>query len=67
MLHDAGFTIESIRHVSARPKDWLLLPLAALIWPFQWAQLQAEKAALPETLRKMMFWLPSFLISSCAL
>ncbi|MGC4073870.1 MAG: methyltransferase domain-containing protein [Nibricoccus sp.] len=55
MLHDGGFTIRSIRYVSARPKDWMLLPLALLLWPFQWVQLQAEKASLPEELRRMMF------------
>lgn len=55
MLHDAGFVVDTMRYVSAKPSDWLLLPLAALIWPFQWAQLQAEKKALPENLRSMMF------------
>lgn len=65
MLNDAGFVIESMRYVSARPKDWLLLPLAVLLWPFQWAQLQAEKAALPENLRKMMFPFTALIYRHC--
>jgi 2-polyprenyl-3-methyl-5-hydroxy-6-metoxy-1,4-benzoquinol methylase len=65
MLQDAGFAIESMRYVSTKPSDWLLLPLAALIWPFQWAQLQAEKAALPEALRKMMFPFSALIYRHC--
>jgi hypothetical protein len=55
MLHDAGFAIRSIRYVCARPKDWLMLPLALVLWPFQWAKIQTEKSSMPVELRRMMF------------
>lgn len=67
MLHDAGFTIRSIRYVSARSKDWLLLPVALALWPFQWAQLQAEKASLPQELRRMMFPFGMMIYRHCVL
>jgi 2-polyprenyl-3-methyl-5-hydroxy-6-metoxy-1,4-benzoquinol methylase len=35
ILRDAGFTIRKLDYVSVRPKDWLLLPLALLIYPIQ--------------------------------
>jgi 2-polyprenyl-3-methyl-5-hydroxy-6-metoxy-1,4-benzoquinol methylase len=65
MLHDAGFVIRSIRYVSARPKDLWLLPLALLLWPFQWAQFQVEKAAVPKELRKMMFPFRTMICRHC--
>ena len=67
MLHDAGFAVRSIRYVPVRPKDWLLLPVALLLWPFQWGQLQAEKAALPAELRRMMFPFICMLSRHCLL
>jgi SAM-dependent methyltransferase len=55
ILEDAGFEIRAIRYVSLRAKDWLQLPLALLIWPWQLAMRHAEKSAMPGRLRRMMF------------
>lgn len=54
-LEDAGFTIESIRYVSAQPKDWMLWPLAAIIWPWQWAHVRFRRSTVPFSLRRAMF------------
>lgn len=54
-LADAGFVIESIRYVSAQPKDWMLLPLAALLWPLQQIYLRQARSTVPLSLRRAMF------------
>lgn len=54
-LHDAGFSIREIRYLSARRKDWLLLPLAAVIWPFQWIYVRRARSKVPAARRREMF------------
>ncbi|MBC7368186.1 MAG: hypothetical protein H7343_15465 [Undibacterium sp.] len=54
-LEEAGFEIKAIRYVSARTKDWMLWPLAALVWPGQWAYLRFARSSVSPTLRTAMF------------
>ena len=35
ILQDAGFRIREVKYVSVKPKDWMLLPLALLVYPIQ--------------------------------
>lgn len=54
-LHDAGFAVQSIRYVGAKPKDWLLLPFAALLWPGQWLHRIFAASEVPHSMRRQMF------------
>jgi SAM-dependent methyltransferase len=55
ILHDAGFAVRSIRYVGAKPKDWLLLPLAALFWLPQWLHREFATRGVPQDTRRQMF------------
>jgi SAM-dependent methyltransferase len=55
ILHDAGFAVRSIRYAGAKPKDWLMLPLALLLWPGQWLHATLAKSDLPRSARREMF------------
>lgn len=55
LLHDAGFTVQSIRYVGTKPKDWLLLPLALLLWPGQWLHTRLARGDVPRRARREMF------------
>lgn len=35
ILQDAEFRVREVKYVSVKPKDWLLLPLALLVYPIQ--------------------------------
>ncbi len=54
ILQDAGFTIKEVRYCSVRGKDYLMLPLALLIYPVQWVYVQFAKHAMPLALRHAM-------------
>ncbi len=55
ILQDAGFTIKEVRYCSVRGKDYLMLPLALLIYPVQWVYVQFAKHAMPLALRHAMY------------
>ena len=55
ILHDAGFAVRSIRYVGAKPKDWLMLPPALLLWPGQWLYAALSRSRLPLQTRRAMF------------
>jgi 2-polyprenyl-3-methyl-5-hydroxy-6-metoxy-1,4-benzoquinol methylase len=55
ILQDAGFEIREIRHVISGPKDWLLLPLALLVYPAQLLHRHTNRSAMPSALRRAMF------------
>ncbi|MFM7750848.1 MAG: class I SAM-dependent methyltransferase [Opitutaceae bacterium] len=42
-LEDGGFAIEKIFYTSARPKEWLFLPVALLLWLPLWLHLRREE------------------------
>ena len=54
ILQDAGFTIKEVRYCSVRGKDYLMLPLALLIYPVQWLEVQVAKHARPVASRHAM-------------
>lgn len=55
ILQDAGFRIQEIRYVSLRWKDWLLLPLAVLIYPIQLLHMKKTSPSKPNTLLHEMY------------
>ncbi len=55
LLHDAGFSVRSIRYVPVRAKDWLLLPFALLLWPGQWLYATFARGTMPVARRRMLF------------
>ncbi len=55
ILRDAGFRIQAIRYVSLRWKDWLLLPLAALIYPIQLLHMRKISSSKSSTLLHEMY------------
>lgn len=51
ILQDAGFRIKEIRYVSLKPKDWLMLPLALLVYPVQFLYIQFNRSKMPRAQR----------------
>jgi 2-polyprenyl-3-methyl-5-hydroxy-6-metoxy-1,4-benzoquinol methylase len=54
VLHDAGFSIRAVQYVGAKPKDWLLLPLALLLWPAQLLHREFARGGMPRSQRRAM-------------
>lgn len=61
ILQDAGFAIQEIRYVPLRWKEWLWLPLALLIYPFQYLHLRRADHPMPMALRQAMYPFQSLL------
>ena len=55
LLQDAGFKINEIRYASVRPKDYLVLPLALLVYPVQFLYMQFAKNRMPVAMRHAMY------------
>lgn len=55
ILHDAGFAVRAIQYVPIRAKDWLLLPLAAALWPGQWLHTRFARGRMPQAERRTLF------------
>lgn len=55
ILHDAGFEATSIRYVPPRSSDWIWLPLAAVIFPFQYLYLRSKDEEQDLTFKRAMF------------
>lgn len=55
ILLDAGFTVKEIRYVSMRPKDYMMLPLALLIYPVQFLYMLFSKHSMPMKMRLAMY------------
>lgn len=55
LLQDAGFKINEIRYASVRAKDYLMLPLALLVYPVQFIYMQFAKHRMPVALRHAMY------------
>ena len=55
ILYDAGFVVREIRYVSARFKDWALLPLALLLWPGQLLYVRMSRSVLGARERAALF------------
>ncbi|MDP3653304.1 MAG: class I SAM-dependent methyltransferase [Rhodoferax sp.] len=47
ILQDAGFRIREVRYVSLLPKDWLMLPLALLVYPIQFLYMNLSRSRIP--------------------
>ncbi|MDP2818892.1 MAG: class I SAM-dependent methyltransferase [Polaromonas sp.] len=47
ILQDAGFRIREVRYVSLLPKDWLMLPFALLVYPFQFLYMNLSRSRIP--------------------
>lgn len=47
ILRDAGFKVRRLDYVSIEPKDWLLLPVALLIYPIQLAYIRLTRNEMP--------------------
>jgi hypothetical protein len=61
LLQDAGFKIKEIRYISARIKDYLMLPLALLVYPVQYIYMQFGKHRMPVAMRHTMYPFSSLL------
>lgn len=55
ILHDGGFAARSIHYLGVKPKDWLMLPFALLLWPGQWLHTVLARSSLPLRWRQEMF------------
>ena len=55
ILQDAGFKIREIRYVSLRLKDWLMLPLALLVYPIQFLYMRFTRTKMPIAMRHEMY------------
>ena len=55
ILQDAGFRIREVRYVSLRPKDWLMLPLALLVYPIQFFYIYFNRSKMPLTERRALY------------
>ena len=60
-LQDAGFRIQKIRYVSIKPKDWLMLPIAVLVYSIQSLYIQFNPARMALTERRAMYPFKSLL------
>ncbi len=61
LLQDAGFKINEIRYASVRAKDYLMLPLALLVYPVQLIYMQFAKHRMPVAMRHAMYPFSSLL------
>ncbi len=61
ILQDAGFRIQEIKYVSVKPKDWLMLPLAMLVYSVQTLYIQFNPARMALTERRAMYPFKSLL------
>jgi hypothetical protein len=61
ILHDAGFEIVNIRYVPPKTSDWLWLPLAMLVYPFQYLHLRMADERQERALMNAMFPFTSLL------
>lgn len=61
LLLEAGLRVEDIQYIPVRPKDWLFLPLALLIFPFQEIFLRLSKRPVPQPWRGWMYPFSSLL------
>ncbi len=55
ILRDAGFQIQGIRYVALRWKDWLVLPIALLIYPIQFLHMRNTHSSIPTQLLLAMY------------
>ncbi len=55
ILQDAGFHIQGIRYVALRWKDWLVLPLALIIYPIQLLHMKKTSPSKSNTLFQKMY------------
>jgi len=61
MLKERGFEIEKVVYTDARFEDWLFLPLALLLYPFQAHYIFWEKSPMPRKIRFELFPLRSLI------
>ncbi len=47
ILQETGFQIQEVRYVSLLPKDWLMLPLALLVYPIQFLYMNLSRSRIP--------------------
>jgi SAM-dependent methyltransferase len=55
ILQDAEFKIREIRYTSLRWKDWLMLPLALLVYPIQFLYMRFTRTKMPIAMRHEMY------------
>lgn len=55
VLFEAGFEVTAIRYVPPRTSDWIWLPLAALIFPFQYLYLRSKGEEQDLSVKRAMF------------
>ena len=55
MLRSAGFEIREVTYLHSRWTDWLLLPLALLVYPIQYLYLLIAKSKMPISERVMYY------------
>lgn len=55
ILRDAGFEIREVRYVSLLPKDWLMLPLALIVYPIQFLYMNLTRSKMPLDERRNMY------------
>lgn len=55
IIQDAGFKIRKLEYVSIKYRDWLLLPLALLVYPFQLLYINFTRNAMPLAQKRRMY------------
>ena len=55
ILQDSGFRIREIRYVSVKKKDYLMLPLALLVYPIQFLYMRFRRSGMPVAMRHAMY------------
>ncbi|OYZ13516.1 MAG: hypothetical protein B7X65_23400 [Polaromonas sp. 39-63-25] len=55
ILQDAGFETREVRYTSLLFKDWLMLPLALLVYPIQLVYMTLSRSEMPLAERRVMY------------
>lgn len=55
IMEKSGFQIEKVTYTSFYPEDYLFLPLAVLLWPWQWFYRNFEKSNKPKMQRQVLY------------
>ena len=63
ILTMAGFRVRRLQYVSAGWKDWLLLPLALLVYPLQLLYIRLTRNPMPLSQKHRMYPFRSLLCS----
>lgn len=55
ILEETGFQIREVQYVSLLPKDWLMLPLALLVYPIQFLYMNLSRSRIPWRVQRAIY------------